>query len=601
MVSQHGFMRRYGSAGYQEFPVRQEAFDGAAGVIRERVGLQDLVLTNSQTAQYLRYAMGGRGYSGLVEPLAKMTYEGIDCYFQNDIFRYERMEQLQETFRLAGNYVSLKDVPRVWLVNIGWEEELHEDPAFPDFMEKDAEGDGSTVHSFGVQEGTRLVPGQMPDRNVILIVLDAFRADHQGMNGYTRQVTPRMDAFAGESLYFDRAYSTASWTVASMTSYLTSLYPTTHRVDQGPGAPNFQILSPRFITLAESLRGRGYLTAGITSQPWFSKKLGLTAGFDDLHTVSDAVDPLEAERLTDALIQWLEESREERFFLYAHYMGGHTPYNPPPPWKGKFTADLEVTDNIEEIHRLFREENDFLAYVEVIKMAEEGRLTPEDAAYLMAEYDEKLLYTDHHLGRLLDRLEELGLMEESIVIITADHGEAFLEHGTVMHRNTPYNELLNVPLVISAPGLLPRGERISRVVDLTGIYPTVHDLLGIDLPGPVQGESLLPAVDGKGRGYAFAQHTDYGAEHKIVTGDWSAFFDHLDAPPRELYHLTTDPGERENLAGRSPEGERVMMKIAREVMGTLREAERLAMEEEAEKTTLDEELREKLKSLGYLQ
>jgi len=261
--------------------------------------------------------------------------------------------------------------------------------------------------------------------NVIFIVIDALRADHLGAYGYEREVTPNLDALAGRSLLFTRAYSAASWTLPSLASYMTSVYPSVHRLRRPPTAEDHSALSPEFVTLAESLNGAGYRTASITSQPWITDKLGLTQGFDEVRAVSFASAPGEAQVLTAALIEWLGQERDSGFFLYAHYMGPHSPYDVPSEFSGRFTAGRPVPEIVEQFHKLYEFESEATAYQLIVDRAARGDLSSEAIAYLRDEYDEKLAFTDAALGTLFRHLDNIGLMEDSLVIITADHCEAF--------------------------------------------------------------------------------------------------------------------------------------------------------------------------------
>jgi arylsulfatase A-like enzyme len=417
------------------------------------------------------------------------------------------------------------------------------------------------------------------------IVVDALRADHLGIYGYDRPTSPNLDRFSAEGAVFERAYSQASWTIPSMASYMTSLYQGVHGVSTTPKRENFRVLGPEFTTLAESFRDQGLKTAAVTNHAWFRRKMGITAGFEEIISRKDLSDhPREAEFLTDAAIGWLKEKRDGDFLLYVHYMGTHHPYNAPPPYRGLFSGGSDGAAGTIKRARALK------------KRAEREGLAGEDIDQLLSGYDEKAAYTDEHLGRLLDFLEEEDFLKSTAVVVTADHGEAFGEHGSIYHGGRPYNEVLHVPLIIRAPGA-SAGRRVEEPVGLIDIFPTLHELLGLEVRYPIQGRSLIPSMEGGRRdGFTAAQ----GKETKVITSRWSAFAENGGGEVLELYDLTTDPLEQNDLAGREPGTAREMSALAASLWEEIEELKKV-YHPVATETDLDPETVEKLKSLGYLQ
>jgi arylsulfatase len=442
-----------------------------------------------------------------------------------------------------------------------------------------------------------------PPRNVIFIVIDAFRADHMGALGYGRGTTPNLDEFASRGLLFTRAYSAASWTLPSLASYMTSVYPAVHGVRRPPNAPDHLALPREFLTLAESLRANGLRTASITSQPWMSKAMGLVQGFDEARAVSHASAPGEAGILTKELIAWLRQNRESPFFLYAHFMGPHSPYDVPSEFTGRYTGGRPVPETVAEFHRLYEFESEAVAYQEIVDRAREGGLVPADVEYMRDEYDEKLAYTDARVGELLDELETLGLLDDSIVLVTADHGEAFYEHGTIFHGQHIHEELVRVPLIIHLPGELAKPARIDEVVELIDLYPTIHELLGIPVPVAIQGRSLIPVLEGgAGDGVAFAE----GHGFKVVTGGWSSYYFYNDSlnttagiEVEELYDLRCDPFELVDLSDEEPAAVERHRELAFEIWREILDL-RYGGAYQNPAAEFDEEQIEKLRSIGYL-
>jgi arylsulfatase len=437
--------------------------------------------------------------------------------------------------------------------------------------------------------------------NAIFIVIDALRADHVGVYGHRRPTTPGLDRFARRSVVFDRAYSATSWTLPSLASYMSSVYPSVHEVRNAPNRADHSALSDEFLTLAESLAAHGLHTAAVTAQPWISDRTGLTQGFETVRTVSDPADPREAAELTDMLVEWLDREAEPPFFLYAHYMGPHSPYEAPEGHAGRFTRELEPSALVQEFDELYRAHDPFEAYRMIVARAAEGGLSPADVAYLKARYDEKLAYVDTQVDRFLQELERRGLMDTSVVVVTADHGEAFNEHGTIFHGQHLHEEVLRVPLIAHIPGREPA--RIDSLVELIDLYPTFHEALGFEVPPRIQGTSLLPLLRGEpGDGIVFAE----GFGFKIVTQGWSSLHPYSMTLHRAetiefdgLYDLDADPFEQRDRTDSEPQIVRRHRELAASIWSEMHDVRELwsARSRPAE---LDDETRERLESLGYL-
>ncbi len=446
-------------------------------------------------------------------------------------------------------------------------------------------------------------PPEATPRNVIFIVIDALRADHVGALGYERATTPRLDALAEKSVLFTRTYSAASWTLPSVASLMTSLYPSVHGLRQPPTAEVQFALADRLLTLAESLAGHGFETASITSQPWISERTGLTQGFGLVRTVAHASLPGEPRLLAAELIEWLAQPRRQPFFLYAHFMGPHAPYDVPSELTGRYTAGRAVPAAVAEFHRLYEFDSEEEAHHSIVERAARGGLTDEDVRYLTDEYDEKLASTDACLGRLFEALEAGGLLDESVLVVTADHGEAFNEHGTIFHGEHLHEELVRVPLILHLPGDRESGRRIDDLVELIDLYPTLHELLGLPIPPNLQGESLLPLFrGGRSDGLAFAEGTDF----KLVTRDWSAFYPYSDALHvsaglhlAELYHLAVDPLEQTNVAATEPATAEWLRELAFELWQEMFDMQ-LRHRVVPDAADLTGEAEERLRALGYL-
>jgi arylsulfatase A-like enzyme len=189
--------------------------------------------------------------------------------------------------------------------------------------------------------------------------------------------------------------------------------------------------------------------------------------------------------ITNLATLWLKRHGQEKFFLFLHYWDCHHDYIPPPPYDRQFDPDYKGKENGRMV---FERQRDI-----------EARIAPRDLAHLMALYDGEIAHTDDHVGQVLQLLQDMGLAEKTLLIIAADHGEGFLEHGRILHGNTLFEELIHVPLILRLPGIFPAGRRIQDNASQVDVMPTVLGLLGIAAPGGLQGVDLSPACRGVGR------------------------------------------------------------------------------------------------------
>jgi arylsulfatase A-like enzyme len=447
--------------------------------------------------------------------------------------------------------------------------------------------------------------------NVVLIVVDTLRLDHLGCYGYGRPTTPNIDALAHAGVLFENPVSQAPWTGASVGSLLTGLQPSVHGLDAGArwdaeegahGLPFVvqRTLHPSVPTLAQVLREHGYRTAGFVSNVYLNAGFGFDRGFDvfeDDHA-DYSRDVLSRKRRGDEtnrrVVRWLETGPPEPFFLLVHYNDPHWPYDPLPPHGAEWIAGYRGS--------LAPGDTGALAEREGSPVTDLG---PEALAYVLGLYDGEVQFADANVGALLQRLRALNLRRPLLTVLTADHGEEFLDHGGMSHGYTLYDEQLRVPLIIHFPGRLS-ARRVGPQVRLIDVMPTVLDLTGVGhAVAPVQGASLVPLVDGtggRGPGDALSEAPLRGTLRSIRTAAGWKLVDDARRERRELFDLARDPAERADLAARvPPAADALARRIERAVGANAEERAARGLDRTPpNQVVVDETLRQHLEALGYV-
>jgi arylsulfatase A-like enzyme len=384
-----------------------------------------------------------------------------------------------------------------------------------------------------------LVPGcqgdpagtQRPSK-IVLITIDTLRADHCSFYGYERATTPFLEELASRSTVFENTYSTSSWTAPSMASIFTALPPRSHGVIGGilwnGKVAGQDCLSDDFSTLAEVLAQHGYETFGVSTNAHLTSATGFAQGFaalTELWFEEASVATAEAVKFADRL------DASSRYFLWVHYFDPHE-YHQREPWYGDYR----------------RQRQD--APVRRDATAPEGAV--ELLEDLVDRYDSSINYTDQSLRALFSRLD---LESDALVIVTADHGEAFFEHGNYAHGQTLFEEEIRVPLIVRLPGQ-SQGKRVQSRVSLLDIYPTILDAAGMRAPARLAGVSLLPAA----RGEPMADRMIVAeldkrkiADRTLTWGRWKLY--QKEKPDRgvRLFDLRDDPAERHDLSADEPD------------------------------------------------
>jgi arylsulfatase len=420
-------------------------------------------------------------------------------------------------------------------------------------------------------------------RNVLFILVDTLRADHLGAWGYGRPTSPNVDAFAREAVRFAGARSQASCTFPSVNSILTSRGPAAFL-----GQPDQALTIPQGIpSLAEILHERGYRTAAVSASPVvrntrsrFNPHGGFGRGFDLFH--EDCVWK-HAECVNEAAAEQLRQPRGEKpFLLYLHYIDPHGPYQTPKGWPHKFAQG-----DPEKKWVRIGDPNPIGDWL--YKGKPKPEYTPGDFRYLQDLYDDEIAYFDGRFAELMETVRAAGLLEDSIVVFAADHGEEFLEHGDLKHCRNLFDTSVHVPMLLRIPGVA--AGTVSRPVQNLDLVPTILDYLGIDARKyRFEGRSLRAEIEGTAKEPGL-QYGLMGDQRSAADGRYK-LIQNLAGKPPVLFDLQKDPGEtRDVLAAerRSYAALRVVLDawVARSEGQDAAEASRLAQE--------------KLRSLGYIQ
>ena len=440
-----------------------------------------------------------------------------------------------------------------------------------------------------LQESTR-GSAEMADRrssidrpNILLYVVDTLRADHLGVYGYSRPVSPELDKFAAQATVFDNAVANSSWTRAAMASIFTGLWPLKHAANGRK-----DILDPEAITLAEILSEAGYQTAAKVRNWNVFPVFGFRQGFDDYQRVRDG----KADKVSRQVAEWLDTRETDKpFFLWVHTVDPHEPYRPPAETRDLFMAENQEDWGLDK-HPGFKR---------TATMTDEEKESVTN--YLRSLYDAEIAFNDRGFGDLIRTLDEQELLDSTVVIFVSDHGEEFLDHGTWGHGRNLYAEQINVPLIIRFPDR-GQGRRVSEVVQQIDLLPTLLEYLALPVPDQVEGDSFLPLLEDNLDTTALAErpafsflHLDGAPTRSVVEGDWK-LIQRLNSAGEVtwtgLFNRRTDSGERENRVLDFPVRTRFMTAMLDAKMS---EGSLLTTEE----AVLDEETTDALKALGYLQ
>ncbi|MCH9649126.1 MAG: sulfatase [Deltaproteobacteria bacterium] len=408
--------------------------------------------------------------------------------------------------------------------------------------------------------------------NVLLIVIDTLRADHLSCYGYERPTTPRIDALlAKRGAVVEQAYAQAPWTLPSVISLVTGRYPTELLSEEVTG---FE-LPPSEPSLGELLLQEGYETAAFYGNPALHEGTGFGRGFKTFFAPPAAFDWFErhADDLQHRLLPWVRAHKQQPFFLYAHYLDPHDPYDNDDVVDGRSVYGKDYQGEItgHQVHSV---------YGGTVDLAD----PQADVEQLRALYDSELTYVDKYVGELLEALGP-EVLSNTLVILTSDHGEELFDHGGWKHGQSLYDEQIRVPFLVRWDDRVEAGRRLAGPVELLDVVPTVLAATGTEGEASYQGINLLPALAGEGpvpRRTAFSQHLSFGPlraaavldGYKLVLfnrreafepmDDFQAYLNAKDLErfdDVELYDLRRDPNESRNLALEDPQRVRQMAPV----------------------------------------
>lgn len=461
-----------------------------------------------------------------------------------------------------------------------------------------AEGADDTRVAWGAPAIMTTPPEQVaasqPVRNVVVLLIDTLRASKlRAYNPESRVRTPVLDGLVEHGTLFERAHSQENWTKPSVASVLTGLTPSTHR------AITTEARLPQSAELvSETFDAAGFATASFLANGYVSDRFGFDQGWDHYTNMIREGRSTEAADVFREAGDWIEQHRSERFFVYIQTIDPHVPYDPPAEFLQMYDARTDYAGQVRP-----RSTGDQL---EAAKRNPPGIVFDEsDITRLTALHDGEISYHDRELGRFMERLAALGVADDTLLVITSDHGEEFRDHGSWGHGHSVYQELIQVPLVFHRPGVVPEGRRVPQPVSTMNVAQTILDLAGVPGLRDAEGRSLAPEMRGEIPAQPTVAFSNMLDDRRVIRSRrWKMILNGINA---KLFDLQTDPGERNEITDltRHPIAARYLRMHLGQYLGsrdrghwwqgTQREAQQL----QSEQAVMDDTIRAQLRALGY--
>lgn len=428
-----------------------------------------------------------------------------------------------------------------------------------------------------------------PLKNVLLMLIDTLRSDKlKPYNPQTRVKTPGLLRFLENAVTMRDARGQENWTKPSVATLLSSLYPWQHNSYKGDS-----VVPDSVELLPEYFRDRGFRTAAFIANGYVSDKFGFGQGWDDYTNYIRENKRSTGDNVAADVLEWLDaRPKNKPFFLYVHTIDPHVPYKPP----ANFLAMYDPAPYSGPVN--FAKTNELLEKIKLGKLP----LNDRDKVRLQALYDGEISFHDVHFAAIFDALDKRGLTDDTAVVVTADHGEEFWDHGSVGHGHSVYDELLHVPLMLRIPGVTEGNAIIRGDVGLVDVAPTILDALGLPVPDTMSGHSFLPELMGEGQSAPRVVASEFMNDYRTLTvGRYKLI--HRGLETATLYDLAADPHETHDVAKSHP----IVMRYARGVLGlTLAEntsepaASKKPRVHQQENTKIDAQTEAQLRALGYV-
>ncbi len=432
-----------------------------------------------------------------------------------------------------------------------------------------------------------------PAKNVVVLVIDTLRADKlRPFNAESRVKTPVIDQFASDGVVFALAQAPENWTKPSVASILTGLHPQTHQQKTGDAA-----LPSSAELLSEHLKGEGFATGGFIANGYVSDRFGFDQGWDDYTNYIREEKSTEAKDVFDDAGNWIEAHKDERFFAYIQTIDPHVPYDPP----GKYLQMYDPSEYTGQIRP--RMTGDLLEKAK--RNPPQVVFDASDKRRLKALHDGEITKHDHFFGAFLERLSKLGLADDTLIVVTSDHGEEFDDHGSWGHGHSVYQELLHVPLMFRLPNRLPAGTKVGNAVSTLDISATVTDLLGVPGMAHNEGHALVGLMLGEAPSQPSVAFSDFQDDRRVITtGRWKLIL--RGNLTSTMFDLVADPMEEKQLdASAFPIGRRYSRMLLGQFLGASNRGDWLSAEQKGgtqlqrENAEMDDTIRDQLRALGY--